>query len=383
MKVKALVAAVAMAALALSGCGEGGAEAGETEPYKLGAMIPLTGPFASATLTYRDGIQLAVDQINKAGGIDGTEIEVKFEDTEGSAQGGVRAMNKLVNLERSPMVISAASAPTLSAQPIAAQTGTLLVTAGSVSPGLLNLDNLYVNAVNLTRLGPLLAKRLYDEGHRSVAFLGVADPFGEGSRDAFAAAWKALGGEVVEDQSFPPTGGDISGQILKVREAKPDVVIVTAIGEVLGQAVKQIRAAGVDLPLAGPLAAPGLISAGGDASEGFQDVALVLDDKADTAAATTFRKDFTALGKREPSWDNGTAYEAVYLYKHLVETAIKQGVDPRDGSALTKLVPDATFDDVLQGGQVTFLPDHSVSRPVGLRTVKDGAFAVDETVLAK
>lgn len=383
MKVKALAAAAAVAALALGGCGEGGAGAGGAEPYRLGAMIPLTGPFASATLTYRDGIQLAVDQINDAGGIDGTRIEVAFEDTEGTAEGGVQAMNKLVNLERAPMVISAASAPTLSAQPIAAQTGTLLVTAGSVSPGLLNLDNLYVNAVNLTRLGPLLADRLYDQGHRKVAFLGVADPFGEGSRDAFAPAWEALGGEVVEDQSFPSTGGDVSGQILKVREAQPDVVVVTAIGEVLGQVVKQIRAAGVDLPLAGPLAAKGLISAGGDAAEGFQDVALVLDEEAGTEAATTFRNDFTALDQGAPNWDNGTAYEAVYLYKTLVEMAIEGGKDPRDGSVLAELIPDATFDDVLQGGEVSFLPDHSVSRPVGLRTVQDGALVVDETVVAE
>lgn len=383
MKLKALGAFGFAAALALSGCGGSGSGSSGDEPYKLGAMIPLTGPIASVTQTYRDGIQLAVDQINEDGGIDGVDIEVIFDDTEGTAEGGVKAMNKLVNLESAPMVISAASAPTLSAQPIAAQTDTLLLTVGSVSPGLLNLDNLFVNAVNLTRLGPILAERLYEEGHRTVAFLGQEDPFGEGSRDAFGPAWEELGGEIVEDQTFPPAGGAISGQLLKIRQADPDVVIVTAIGEVLGQAVKQARAAGLDVPLAGPLATGGLMVAAGDAAEAYEDVALVLDEAADAESAVRFRESFTALEKDPPNWDNGTAYEAVYLYKQLVETAIEEGKDPRDGSVLSDLITDATFEDVLQGGDVNFLPDHSVSRAVGLRTVENGAFVVKETIVAE
>ncbi|WP_199435245.1 ABC transporter substrate-binding protein [Qaidamihabitans albus] len=383
MKLKACGAAAFAAALTLSGCAASGSSGDGNEPYKLGAMIPLTGPIASVTQTYRDGIQLAVDQINKAGGIDGVKLAVSFEDTKGTAEGGVQAMNKLINLEQTPMVISAASAPTLSAQPIARQTDNLLVTVGSVSPGLLNLDNLYVNAVNLTRLGPLLAEELYDQGHREVAFLSQADPFGEGSRDAFTPAWEKLGGTVVEDQTFPPSGGDVSGQLLKIREAGPDVIVVTAIGEVLGQVVKQARAAGLDAPLAGPLATGGLITAAGKAAEGYQDVALVLDEQADSESAVQFREGFTALEKGRPSWDNGTAYEAVHLYKQLIETAIEQGKDPRDGSVLNDLIANARFDDVLQGRKVTFLPDHSVSRAVGLRTVENGAFVVNRTVVAE
>ncbi len=379
------LAVVAVTSLLAAGCAAPESSGSSADEYKLGVMLPLTGPLASIGESFRTGIEMAAEQINADGGIDGTDLEVVFEDTQGTPEGGVEAMNKFVNVENAPMVVTATSGQTLSAQPIASQRDVLLMNVGGASPNLLELDALYNNAVNINALGPILANHLFEQGYRRIAFVGTADPFGEGSVEAMAPVWEELGGEVVAEQSVALTDTDYGGQMLKVRSGRPDVVIATATGEVLGQLVQQARAAGIDVPMAGPLGTDGLTSVAGKAAEGFIDVSMTVADpsSAPGSPAAEFYTDYEAEFGAAPSWIPGTAYETVYLFKSLIEQALEDGDDPTDGAVLEELVQGAEFDDVLQAGDtVNFLDDHSVARTVAIREVVDGAFDVVETVRA-
>jgi branched-chain amino acid transport system substrate-binding protein len=375
------------AAMVFAGCGgtaDGGSEEGGA--YVLGAMLPLTGPAATVGQDFLTGMEMAVEEINAAGGIDGEDIVLKSEDTQGTPEGGVEAINKFVNLEKTPMVLTATSAQTLSAQPIAAQRSTLLLNVGGASPNLLDLPFLYNNAVNVNAMGPILAEYLHEEGYERLAFIGVADPFGEGTVDAVTPVWEELGGTVVENQSVDALATDYSGQLLKIRSADPDVVVASATGETLGQIVQQARAAGIDVPMAGPLGTAGLTAVAGPAAEGFIDVSMTVADPAEApdSPAAQFYEDYQErYDDKVPSWIPGTAYETVYLYKTLVEQAIENGDDPRDGAVLEELIGGATFDDRLMGdAEVRFLDDHSVGRMIAIRQVTDGDFAVLELVEA-
>lgn len=381
-----LTAALALSACAAPGSSDGGAD---VDSYTLGVMLPLTGQLATVGQDFQAGIQMAVEDINADGGIDGKDLKVVFEDTKGSPEGGVAAINKFTSVEPAPMVVTATSGQTLSAQPIAEQRHALLMNVGGVSPNLLDLPYLYNNAVNITAMGPILAKYLWEQGYRKLAFLGAADPFGEGTVEAMSPVWEELGGTIVENQSVAATDTDLTGQILKIKSAGPDVVVATAVGEVLGQMVQQARSSGLAVPMAGPLATDGLTSVAGAGAEGFVDVAMtVADTDTDMDAApdspsAQFVADYKAEFDTSPSWIPGTAYETAYLYKSLVEQAIENGDDPTDGEVLSDLIEGASFDDILQGGgNVTFIENHSVSRQVAIRKVKDGAFEVLETVEA-
>ncbi|SCG78032.1 ABC transporter substrate-binding protein [Micromonospora inositola] len=378
---------LAAAATLLAGCGNTGniAGGGGGDRYKLGAMFALTGPSASIGQDFRKGVEMAVKEINDAGGIKGAKIDLRLEDGKGTAEGGVAAMNKFANLDKTPYVITSTSAQSLAAQPIAAQRKTVLVNVGGSSPDLLNLPFLYNDAVNINAMGPALADHLYQKGYRKLAFIGTADPFGEGSVNTMTPTWKKLGGTVVENQSVKASDTDYSAQLLKVRQAGPDIVIATAIGQTLGQIVQQAKAAGINAPMAGPLATAGLTSVGGKAAEGFEDISMSVVDptKAPGTNAAKFATAFKAQYNEDPSWIPGAGYEAVYLYKALVENALAQGKNARDGAVLQNLIQNATFPDYMLGGsEVKFLPDHSVGRAVTLREVKDGKFVVTQTIQA-
>lgn len=377
---------VTVAALALVGCAGGGTPAaddggGSTDPYTLGVALALTGPTASNVVVYREAAEVAVEEINAAGGIDGVPLELAVEDTQGTADGGVTAMNKLINLGDVDFALVSASGPALAAQPAAAQAETVILCVGSVSPALLNLPYLYLNAVNLTRLVPSLADEMWDQGFRDIGFMGGADPFGEGAFSVLKPYWEELGGTIVSEQYYDSaTGGDYSSQLLQIKSANPDFVFAVGVGEVLGNIVKQTRSAGIDVPMGGPLATGGLLHAAGTDADGFQDVSMALDPELDSEAAVAFRDGFTAVSEQAPAWDSGSGYEAVYLYKSLVEQAIEEGKDPRSGAVLNELIASATFEDILQGGEVTFLPDHSVSRLIALRKVENGEFVTEELI---
>jgi branched-chain amino acid transport system substrate-binding protein len=375
------------AAVALSACAAPGSsdESKDVDSYTLGVMLPLTGQLATVGQGFQTGIQMAAEEINADGGIDGKDLKVVFEDTKGTPEGGVAAINKFTSVEKAPMVITATSGQTLSAQPIAEQRHAVLMNVGGVSPNLLDLPYLYNNAVNITSMGPTLAQYLWEQGYRKLAFLGAADPFGEGTVEAVSPVWEELGGTIVENQSVAATDTDLTGQILKIKSAGPDVVVATAVGEVLGQMVQQARSSGLNVPMAGPLATEGLTSVAGADAEGFVDISMTVADPATAPDSPTaqFVADYQAEFDTAPSWIPGTAYETAYLFKSLVEQAIENGDDPTDGEVLSELIKGASFDDILQGGgDVTFIEDHSVSRLVAIREVKDGAFQVLETVEA-
>lgn len=384
---RASLAALAVAAVVLAGCAPaaddgGNASSDGTDAYPIGLAVALTGPTASNVVAYRDAAQLAVDEINSAGGIDGVPLELHVEDSQGTADGGIAAMNKLINLYKVPMAIVPGSGPALASQPLAERSDVLLICTGSVSPELLNLPSLYLNAVNMKRLVPSLADSLWEQGHRDLAYLVSADPFGEGAAAQLKPYWESLGGSIVAEQTFDAAvGGDLSAQLLQIKSAKPDALFTVAAGEPLGNAVKQARANGIDVPMAGPMATQRLLSVAGPDAEGFMDIGMTIDEDLDAPLAVSFRDGITALGNVEPDWDSGSTYEVVYLYKQLIETAIDQGLDPQDGSVMSDLVAEQKFTNVLQESDVSFLEDHSVMRPVALRKVVDGEFVVQETIL--
>ena len=112
-------------------------------------------------------------------------LEANVQDHKASAQGGVAAMNQLVNIARVPYVISSFSSPTLASQPIAEQNKVLLVNSGGTDLSLLNKPYLYNNQVMSHNLVPPLARFAWDNGHRRAAMLSNNDAYGDGNRKVF------------------------------------------------------------------------------------------------------------------------------------------------------------------------------------------------------
>ena len=117
-------------ALLISGCIKK-----EPETYKVGAILPLSGSGANYGKWEKQGVDLAVDEINQAGGINGKKIEIIFEDSKSLPKDGVSAMNKLSSVDKVPVAIAGISSVVLACAPVADQYKVVLLNSGGVSRG--------------------------------------------------------------------------------------------------------------------------------------------------------------------------------------------------------------------------------------------------------
>jgi branched-chain amino acid transport system substrate-binding protein len=348
--------------------------------YSYGILIPITGPAGSVGETFRPGFELAIEEINNTGGAANMVLEANVQDHKGTAQGGVEAMNQVVNIGKVPYVISTFSSVTLASQPIAAQNKVLLINGGGTDSSLLNKPWLYNNQVMAGDLLPPLAAFGYEMGTKA-AMLTSNDAYGDGSRKVFRDSWEKLGGQILADELFPLDASDWSGQLNKVKASNPDVLMLVAVGQTQGRVIKQARALGVPGLYLGPLSSNDAINAGGEATEGFVDAGIAIDTKTTDPEAKRFIDAYRQKYGTDVDWPAGTMYEATYLLRDLVEAVVKSGGDPRNGDALLKaLQAKSEFKNYLAGGTIRFKADQSASRAIALRKVDHGQFQVVKVI---
>jgi branched-chain amino acid transport system substrate-binding protein len=349
--------------------------------FTFGAMFPLSGPAAEIGEEFKRGLDMAIDDVNSKGGVDGWQLKSAIVDHKGTALGGAQAMNQLVNLDKVPFVLTTFTGVALTAQPIAAQNSVLLMNVGGTSNNLLGKPWLYNDQVMGDPLNQPLAQYSYDNHARTAALLTSEDAYGKDDGIAFTSAFTKLGGKIVASETFPLTTTDFTAQLTKIRASNPDVLYIVAVGDTQGLLVKQARALDVKANIVGPLPTTGLITVGGRAAEGFVGSGIAVDPATKDPAAKAFLAAFKTKYNTVPEWDAGTPYEAVHFLVSLIHEAVKSGADPRSGAALLKaLEAHPVFQNYLSGGQVRLLSDHGSVRALQLQQVKDGKYVTIKVV---
>ena len=353
--------------------------AGKT--FTFGALFPMTGPAAEIGQDFVRGLDLATDAVNARGGVDGWKLKSIVVDHKGNAQGGVQAMNQLVNLDKVPFAMTSFAGVGLAAQPIAAQNQVLLLNVGGTSLGLLDKPWLYNDQIIGEPLNAPLAQYAWDHGKRTAALLTSEDPFGKDNGASFVSAFTKLGGKIVESETFPLGSSDFSSQLAKIKAANPAVLYSVAVGDTQGLLASQSRAADIKALMLGPLVTMSLITTGGRASEGFIGAGIAVDPNTKDSTAKAFIAAFRAKYGRDPEWGSGTPYEGVLYLATLIHEVVRSGGDPRSGAALLKAVEaHPSFQNVLSGGTVTLLKDHGSTRAIALTEVRDAKFVTIKVV---
>lgn len=321
-------------ALLLTGCLQ---QAGGEEE-KVGAILPMTGDLAVYGRNIQRGMELAVEEINAQGGIEGKMLKVVYEDDGGRSLNTISAMNKLIDLDRVPAVIGAVtSSNRLAIAPIAVERGIVMLSPTSTSPKLAGFKDYVFRVIASDRLqGVKLAEVALSMGHREVAvFYTINNDYGLGLKGAFMEAYTRKGGKILLAESHEEGSKDFRTELTKSKGSGARAVVVVGYskeasiflrqGKELGLGVQWIASEG--------LKTGELIGLAGDATEGM--VATYPGSTAESPAYGRFREAYVARYKEEPPIFSDYGYDAL----NVLAMAIRDGgYDPMEiKDALRKL----------------------------------------------
>jgi len=219
-------------------------------PVKLGVVVPLTGDGASYGIPVRRAGELAVEEINNAGGIAGAPIEVVWEDGKCDAKEGTAAGQKLINVDQVKVIFGGVcSSETLAMAPLAEAAKVLVVSPSATSPDITGAgDFIFRTAPSDAAAGSVAAEYAYTKmGAKKAAVISQTTDYAQGLRKIFTTKFAELGGAVVADETYNSGDTDFRSQILKVKTGAPDVVYLLPQSQASGVLLlKQLSANGVD-----------------------------------------------------------------------------------------------------------------------------------------
>jgi branched-chain amino acid transport system substrate-binding protein len=202
------------------------------EPIVIGSISPLTGTNAVQGLDMKRGEQMALEEINAAGGICGRPLKIIWEDTESSAKGGMDAVHKLVEINKVPLIIGAYSSG------ISLPTGqwtnskkVIQIAEASTSPKLREIGPYFFNIIGLDEvMGTMLAAFALESGANTFASITVNNPFGIGIEIWTKKTIDNAGKKWLEAVRYDEKKTDYRAEIERLFAKKPEAVFFTSYG---------------------------------------------------------------------------------------------------------------------------------------------------------
>jgi branched-chain amino acid transport system substrate-binding protein len=392
--------ALASVFVLISGCsstpGGSSAPAGSTAPagssapagstIRIGGGFALTGDESSLDAPAANGAKLAVKQINAAGGVNGSKLELIVHDSQYKMDVTAQNAKQFVEQDKVPLMIGYTDTDSvLAAGPTFQNARIPFITVGATSPKIPTQvgdmmflacfgDNVQaaVGAEYAFKTFVKNAYFLWDKGIEYTTLLGKY----------FTTRFKELGGTIALEDTYDDKATDFSAQITKIKaiNPKPDFYYVAAMPYNIGPLVKQLRDAGVTGPVVGGdgYDTPDLIKVGGAAADNvFFTTHALIDATGGTDAIKKFISDYKAEYGNDPE----NAFAALgYDTVNLMVDAIKRagGTD----SAKVKAAIEATKDFKGITGSITFSADsHVPQKGVTVIAVKGGKFTLGAEVV--
>ena len=307
---------------------------------KRGMAAPLTGNGASFGASQRDGVQLAVDEINAKGGINGQKIEIVIEDTKTEPPVAVTAVNKLVYSDKLPVIIgSAASLDVPAYMDLLEKAHVPQIVPVAVLPKITEGDSKWTfrSAMNDKIAATKMAEFVVNVLHaKKVALLLEDSAFGS-TGNVFGTRLRALGVEPVSVEKFKRGDLDLSAQLLKIKNIGATHIQFWGYYSDYAQVARQMKDLGVKAQLMGNQApvTNKTIELGGRAVEGAINICLFVPSSEDPVAKEFVHK-FQADFHRLPDTWAAQSYDGMYI---LAQALTVGGTDPkkiRDALAATK-----------------------------------------------
>ena len=331
------------------------------DPILVGVSGPLTGPNAEYGAEWKRGFDLALDAINGSGGIGGHPLAYDFQDSQSDPRQAVTVAQKFVG---DPAIVAElgdlSSTASMAASPIYQRNGLVQFGFTNSHPDFTKGgDHMWSIATTQADDQPDLAQLAVTElGFKTLAVLHLATDWGRVSKDAFVTAAKARGAEIVAVEGYLPSEQDFRSALVRVRDAKPDAIVLESYYGDAALIARQVRDSGITAALVanGAVFSPKFLELGGPAVEGVYTSSNFFPGDP-RPEVQDFVKRYRAKYQADPDWFGAVSFDAL----NVTAAVLKQSGPSREavaaGFKTIKAVPSVLF------GTITF--DPVTRRPAG------------------
>jgi branched-chain amino acid transport system substrate-binding protein len=256
-KVLIVMLAVVCLGLLVTGCTP--SQQASTDTIKLGVNMELSGAVASYGQSTLDGIELAVEEINAAGGVEGKTVELIKYDNKSAADEATTLATKLMTQDGVVAILGPATTGAFKAEIPVANDNKIPVISGSATA-----DDVTVDASGVKEYafricysdsyqGTAMAKFAKDDllVENAVVLMDTSNDYSKGLAKSFGDTFKADGGTIVAQESFVTGETDFNAVITKIKDKDFDAIFVAGYYQEAGLIIKQARAQGIDVPILG------------------------------------------------------------------------------------------------------------------------------------
>lgn len=340
MKKFAFAALAAAALFALASCGKK-----DSDSITIGGIFPLSGNVSVYGVECKNGIDLAIEEINAAGGVNGKKLVLVSEDDEGNPDKTVNAFQKLTTKDGVKIVIGSLTSGCTKAVTSRAQAQKILqIAPAATAPDITDAGDYifracFIDPFQGTVGGKFAAENL--AAKNAAILYDIGNDYSVGLTENFEKTFVSLGGKIVAKESYATNDKDFNAQLTKIKTANPDVLYLPDYYNVVSLIAKQARAQGINVALVGADGWDGLTSnAGDEVLNGFYSNHYAVDST--SPAVQKYVAAFKAKYNKAPNAFAALGYDSVYLLKDAIlkagsadSTAVKNALAAIKGDYVT------------------------------------------------
>ena len=318
----------AMAVTALTGCGSNSESSSkkDADKYYIGGIGPTTGATAIYGTAVKNGAQIAVDEINAAGGINGKQIEYRFEDDQNDAEKSVNAYNTLKDWGMQMLVGTTTTAPCIAVAGKTASDNMFQITPSASAPDVLSSGNGNIFQVCFTDPNQGIASAQYIAENKLAKKIGIiydsSDVYSSGIEEKFEAEAKDKGLQIVSKAAFTADSKtDFGTQLQKAKDAGADLLFLPIYYQEASIILKQADTMGYKPKFFGVDGMDGILTVENFDTKLAEGVMLLTPFAADAKdkAVQNFVKTYKEKYKDTPNQFAADSYDAVYALKAAIE----------------------------------------------------------------
>jgi branched-chain amino acid transport system substrate-binding protein len=346
---------------------------------KIGEFASLTGGNASFGQQSHKGTQLAIDEINAAGGVLGKKLQLITEDDQSTQGQASTVAQKLISQDKVVAVLGeVASSKSLEAAPIAQRAGIPMISPASTNPKVTEVGDYIFRVCFIDPFqGTVMAKYALSKGWKKVAVLvDVKQDYSVGLNEFFVKYFKANGGEIVREQKYSSGDKDFKPQLTSLKASNPDAIFVPGYYAEVALIGKQARLLGLKMPLLGGDGWVGdsLLKVAGNSLDGSFFSAHFSSDDTNPVVQNFVKKFRAKYDGMIPDDMAALGYDSAMILAEAIKRAgTTDGKKLRDAIAATKNHAGIT-------GSITLDANRNASKSAVILTIADGGFKFQQTV---